>query len=239
MTPLPIEDDPDEDDPGPVELDPIFLLIDYRDSKGQPSRRRITCRALVRSRGGHPSLRAICHERSAMRAFRLDRIEAVIDQDGTVTSILDFLDELAIDMAGIGLAAPAKPRKKATPIVDTAEDFRRAIMPSVVLLTAAGRSDHHLHDREIDAILEFIEDEWMERSDCPGPDGLDAQIESFAKAIRRLRPTTRDLDVGIEALNGANAATRDRTILALAKLVKADGVVCEAEEEFLREVGLL
>jgi hypothetical protein len=55
------------------------LFIRYVDARGINSERRITCRSLEYAIGGAPTINAICHERQALRAFRLDRVVEMID----------------------------------------------------------------------------------------------------------------------------------------------------------------
>ena len=78
------------------------ILIDYVDAEGEATRRAIT---VVGFGSGHfaPAFMAYCHLRQAMRLFRVDRIEAVIDDDGEVhEDIPTFFREF-----GIGQAARA------------------------------------------------------------------------------------------------------------------------------------
>jgi hypothetical protein len=81
---------PPQDDEIDSDADPLgsaegqSFMIEYVDSKGQSSRRRITVYDIVGGRAGIPCLRARCHERNATRQFRVDRIRCCIDFDGEV-----------------------------------------------------------------------------------------------------------------------------------------------------------
>lgn len=73
---------------------PIGLFIVYRASGGAVSQRRISCKRYDASAG---NLHAICHERRAMRCFKLSRIEeCVIAATGEVIApeaLIDLLPE--------------------------------------------------------------------------------------------------------------------------------------------------
>ncbi|BEV02227.1 hypothetical protein [Novosphingobium olei] len=73
---------------------PLGLFIVYRDSSGKVSQRRITCKRFEPERG---NLHAVCHERKALRCFKLSRIEeCVIASTGEVVeaaSIISYLPE--------------------------------------------------------------------------------------------------------------------------------------------------
>ena len=78
------------------------ILIEYVDAEGEATRRAIT---VVGFGSGQyaPGFMAYCHLRKAMRIFRLDRVEAVIDDDGEIhEDVPTFFREL-----GIGRSARA------------------------------------------------------------------------------------------------------------------------------------
>src|SRR4051794_15446885 len=56
----------------------VSCIIRYIDAKGAPSERRVTCHRFEEAKGLR-YLRGFCHERSAVRTFRADRVAAVID----------------------------------------------------------------------------------------------------------------------------------------------------------------
>lgn len=82
------------DEPDVAGLDPTreaimgaTFAIEYADAAGNRSRRRIT--ALQFKNG---SLMARCHERKALRTFRLDRITCVIDRSGVIYDTAEFFN---------------------------------------------------------------------------------------------------------------------------------------------------
>jgi len=80
-----VEDDTVDDfEPDLESVAGVGCIVTYRDSKGAESVRRITCRKLSRN-GTVMYLQAYCHERGALRTFRLDRLtEAVCGVTGEI-----------------------------------------------------------------------------------------------------------------------------------------------------------
>src|SRR5690606_19646165 len=77
----------DVDEPGKQSLgfaEGQSFAIEYVDAAGRPSSRRITVYDIQMTSSGVPCLYARCHERGAMRSFRVDRIKYCIDYDGEV-----------------------------------------------------------------------------------------------------------------------------------------------------------
>lgn len=75
---------PDTDEYSSADLDEIeaisglALILDYSDAKGNPSQRLVSCNRLENN-AGVAYLRAFCHQRRSIRAFRVDRISSVFD----------------------------------------------------------------------------------------------------------------------------------------------------------------
>jgi len=74
----------------------------YTDANDEQTQRLITIRAMGPPDRA-PAFRAFCHSRGAMRTFRLDRIEEVIDSDG------EILPDASAYLAKYGVALPAGP----------------------------------------------------------------------------------------------------------------------------------
>jgi hypothetical protein len=82
---IPIDDDPVEVEVDVLEYaDGQCFMIEYVDSKGRGSSRRITVYSIQGGRSGIPSLFARCHERQSTRQFRVDRIKCCIDYNGEI-----------------------------------------------------------------------------------------------------------------------------------------------------------
>jgi len=220
-------------------LEPYFLLMEYTDASGNRSRRRITTRH-VDDRGATRYLVAVCHERNALRTFRLDRIDCFISADGEVedpdrwfAEILPVSDSIAIETrAARGTAA--RPSASLSPYTA----LRRQITPGLVFLITSSRSDEFLHPGEIDGILRWVEDEAFAMRaaghlpELPDADGFD-KIE---RTIRRLRPTREDLVEALVQIAGWEVAGKHRLAHALALTARADGKVDDAEAEIYDEL---
>lgn len=70
-------------------VDGQVIAIEYVDAKMEASRRRIVVRE-IEPLDEHVWVRAVCLERRALRSFRLDRIQCVIDGDGVVHDPAEF-----------------------------------------------------------------------------------------------------------------------------------------------------
>lgn len=69
-------EEPDDLEPDLESVAGIGCIITYEDTKGAVSIRRVTCRKLS-NKGAVLYLQAFCHERTAMRTFRVDRIDEI------------------------------------------------------------------------------------------------------------------------------------------------------------------
>jgi len=201
-----------------IELEPMVVAIEYRDAEGNFSRRRITTKRLL-AKGRAGVLQAWCHERNAPRTFALDAILAVIDGDGVVTDPKDFWREIGVDTLDL-LPLPGS---------NDARRLRDALRPGISVLTAMAKVDGRLADRELLAILDWVEDEAHER-------GIDYDVAALAileAQIRRLSP-------GRDAIRGylkrvLECSTSQRFIRALRRVILADGEIA-AEEARLMQV---
>lgn len=201
-----------------LELEPIYTAIEYSDAKGDYSLRRITMLRL--SQGPHaPILAAICHERSAYRAFRTDRIKSFVDSDGVVATAAEFFrDVLDIDLAAI------------SPPIDPAVRLRAPLQ----VLIAASRCDGFAHPEEIEAIVQYAEKELFSVGELPTLD----QMDRLTEQLRRLRPQRRTVERAFAQVQRMPADQLRRFTTALAAVVLADGELVMAETEFLEELGL-
>ena len=217
-------------------LEPFFWMIEYEDSHGDTTNRRVTMRT-VEERGGHRYLYAFCHERQALRMFRLDRIVCLISPDGEVedadawfTSTLKGCEVIEFTPAPRGHGAA-----KLGTEVSTYTTLKKHISPGLILLTAAARSDAVLHPRELDRILRFAEDCAFDLRDSGSlPSGVQAEdFDKLERTIRRMRPLTSDVE---NALSDIGAWPMDRAkhlFTALTATAQADGLIDDAEAEFI------
>jgi WYL domain len=70
----------------------VTFAIEYADARNNVTTRRITLRELYRSDDGALYLHSFCHERQALRSFRFDRVQSVIDLDGVVHAPQQFFE---------------------------------------------------------------------------------------------------------------------------------------------------
>jgi tellurite resistance protein len=219
-------------------LEPIFSMIEYCDTSGVFTRRRVTMRNVI-DRGDQRYLQAFCHERNAMRTFRLDRITCLISQDGEVEDAEAFFDEVlaTAEVEELSEPMPLVHGPKAAK-VSTYTEVRRHLTPAIALLTATARSDDVLHSEEMNRILTYIEKEgelaWKAGTiaRCLSVDDLD-KIE---RTIRRLRPTQEDIGEAMSGLRNWPTDAMKRLAYALASTAQADGRIDEIEAELIDEL---
>lgn len=206
---------------GTVILDDIFTAIDYRDSEGSFSRRRITMHRLE-SGPRVAFLQAYCHERQAPRTFRTDRIECFITRDGEVIEPDEYWRRIGVDQTGL---SPPKPEIEPRALL---KKFRSAISVLVTL----SRADGEMHPGEVRAILSYINDEALEA-------GLKCDSESIAKLeniIRSMRPTRRTLQKHYLRTRKFYDRRWRRFVRAINEVILADGHIDIGESEMVEQM---
>jgi hypothetical protein len=214
------------------------FLIEYIDSKGNQSTRRITVWGIKEGAGNCPVLVAKCHERNATRTFRIDRIKTVFDYDGVVQEPLeDFFVEtfgMARDVLAQALVGPSATTSNSTSskrLSDPSKDERwntiRATCRKrgVPLLCLIARADSEFHPTELQIIEEYAD--YYCRAESI--DITQEESESLNGYVRRLRPSskavTKCLDQASEWTNGEIL----HFLKTCAHVVKADGHVDKRE----------
>lgn len=230
-------DDADTDPAGGrIDLEPVFTVIDYCDARGNRTRRRITLRSIEQGSVA-PVLRAICHERKALRSFRCDRIEWFLEDDGEAIAPDTFFAEvLAIDLDRIG-----EPETDESDLeIQFADDLREMIGSPLVVLVAAARADDEFHEAEAFAIRQFAEQS-LEQMVKQGrlldfPTGR--TMDQLDRLIRRMRPTDDDIVTHFTRTCQLPAQSLNRFMRALEEVINADGRIDFAEEDFLDDLAL-
>ncbi|WP_353474805.1 hypothetical protein PVT71_14645 [Salipiger sp. H15] len=228
-------DDPEMeaiDESGELALEPIYGMIDYCDSRGQETRRRITLQKLKTGRNGH-LLQAICHERKALRSFRCDRIECFITDDGEVIETAEFFREhLFIELGE--LAAPNRNAVR-KPEVMAPRAIRDELNAALFVLVAAAKTDGEFHPEEIDAICIYIEDELnSEPMFSRFRDAITIELlDGLTDMVRRIRPQRRTLAEHIATISRFDEVRLARFRKALEKVVMADGKFVAPELSFV------
>lgn len=208
-------------------LEPIYTVIDYTDSGGVFTRRRITLLTL-KPAASSIHLIAKCHERQAQRSFRCDRIDYFIDEDGVATKpTVYFADVLGIDLAKL---SPKGQQEES--------DVRKALKrlsPALTVLVCAARSDNEFHREELDRILHYVEDE-LEDLRQSGSLGFELTVElldALKPAIRRMRPSPQSILWAYPQVLRLPPPRRQRLTRAIEAVIVADGLFRQAEEDFL------
>jgi hypothetical protein len=229
------------------------FIIEYEDSNGEESTRRITVWGIKGNASGIPILVAKCHERQATRSFRVDRIIAVADFDGVV---IEPLSEFFRDALGIiwpiqpQLSEPnpsvelKRPRSyiPAAPLPDsligelpspwtTAKRICRH--RGLLLLTAVALCDGELQTAETDEILVYAHS-------CCADEGLllsEAELAKLKLYLRRLRPVPEAIDSAIDRVLDHPDGIAPILHAAL-RVMKADGRLHPAEIQTLKQFCL-
>lgn len=200
----------------------LGLIIDYRDSKGRQSCRRVTCQRLEQA-GAITYLRAWCHERGAGRQFRIDHIETLYDvETGEVIADPAFFERYRIDESRqSGLTWGLSVRRRAD------------LIGGINVLVFIARCDREWHPLETNAIEGFITSLWLRR-EYPG----DIPIADILAHAKRLRPDA-------ESFYGALQRCLDTPDLArtirrhIAAVIDADGRIAPEEVYWGQQVDEL
>lgn len=174
---LPTDDALPSDVQGMTEtLAGVAMAMEYVDSKGAESRRRVIVRKVIQSSAGSTVLRCFCCERKAMRDFRADRIRALVSiTTGEVrTDIMATLSSLAITK----------------PIVSELQALR-PLAPELTLLVHLARADGDFELEERGAIIDFIGE---------AVNGIDTGSPKIVDHVSRLYPNA---DMMAESLSAA------------------------------------
>ncbi len=203
------------------------FLIEYVNSAGKPSTRRITVWSIVGGTNGIPSLLAHCHERKAQRQFRVDRIQCFIDYDGEVFDDVPlFLEQ------NFGMALPVSTKR--------ADDGARwagilnSIRHDAVLLAALAKSDGKVRPEEIEVETDYLAS-LAERTGVMLDDGDIASIRRFAG---RLRPSEEAIMRALNALTAEGETRTKRLLMAAVRVIDADGKRHEKELAMINAISL-
>lgn len=196
-------------------------MIEYRDSRGAVSRRRITVWNIQPGSGGVPCLWARCHERQADRSFRADRIQAIITVDGEIlTDVGSFL----ADRLGVFLEADATERARRWPQV------LATVRPQAQIPAGLSLADGAKHPAEIETATNFCA-----RLAAMAGFGLDRDEEvALARYLANMRPSRATMLKAVDCMMEAGPAAQAALLNAAAAVMAADGVDHPEEVRFLR-----
>lgn len=205
------------------------FVIDYVDHAGHPSHRRITVWAVQRNLDGVPILIARCHERQATRAFRVDRITAVTDLDGTPRTPLPrfFLETFGFlwpREAGDAGVTPSQTQEVRHGQIRGV--VRRAGVP---LLAALARADGETKAAEVEETVFFAE----RACDAAGIDLTGAERAWLSAYVGRMRPTAETIEATLDTLIASGGEAIAAVLKAGLRVARADGALRADELELL------
>lgn len=203
------------------------FVIDYEDHAGHRSHRRISVWAVQRNVEGIPILVAKCHERQATRAFRVDRIKAVTDFDGTRREPLSrfFFETFGFTWPKDAIIVPSN-----EPADARWDRIRTLISRSgVVLLVALALADGDLGAAEVEEIQFFCE----RACTAAGLDLTGGERERLAAYLGRLRPTPESVERALDTLMDSEQPAIAALLKAGLRVIAADGVLQEDEAVML------
>lgn len=217
------------------------FAIEYEDAKGDLSERRISVLSITKGANHIPCLMAMCHERQAVRQFRIDRVLTIIDLDGEIHEPpTDFLVENfgmdpafaeasetgEVDLPDIQAAIAREAARK-----DRWEHIKRTVYWDMKALAGLAWSDGSMHPDERGVIVDHC------LSLSAHFDLNEDEHERLFKLVKRQYPSVGAVERAIEEIWQLPEDRRNLFLAACARLVEADGVVDPSEVSFLQETG--
>jgi hypothetical protein len=201
------------------------FTICYEDSDGNATERRITVRSIRLTADNVPLLFAWCHERQALRTFRLDRISAVIDHNGEVISppAHFFVENFGMSPRLATCTAP-----KPASLVRIRKSFTHHLMTLAHLAAIDGYSD--LEEQAV--IIEHC----LRLAKNAGLAATQAEEESLRRYVKSLKPTKHTIEVALAGLHRDKPNRVVTLIIAAHHVMDADGFRDPAEERLLAEL---
>lgn len=199
------------------------FMIEYRDSKGAMSRRRITVWSVTPGAGGAPCLLARCHERRADRSFRVDRIVSIITIHGEV---VEDVPSFMAARLGVHVRSDAAGRASRWPAV------LQTVRPFAQILAGLSLADGRKDEREIAAAARYCAGRVAQDGADLSPDEHTA-LERYISTLRpRSETMLRALDRVIEM------PTQDHLKLlgAARDVMEADGTRHPEEVRFIAQL---
>ncbi len=224
---------------GKLELENIFCILEYVDSKGNETRRRVTMLSLQQGPYA-PVIHAICHERKAFRHFRVDRIESIISPDGEVLDPAEFFrDTYGISLADLSNSRVAGVQTGIAGSIVAARQFRDQLRAPLSVLVCASMVDGQVHPEETDRIQGYAETEILalhragKITTVPSTEILD----ELGKLIRVMRPQKSSLPNYIATICEWPEERVLRLARYLGNVIAADGKILDEEILFVEEMN--
>lgn len=224
------------------------FMIEYRDTSGHVTRRRISVWDIQESTNGRPCLIARCHERKAQRTFRVDRIQCCIDLDGEVfEDVPRFLHEtfgMALHVArGDHPTSPTRTAIPAAPIQQKSPDksekqhfaaYRSKIRHQCALFSAMTLVDGDRNPAQFDISAKYCAD-FLKQAGTPLPSDHDRDL---LKYLRGQRPSERQIARAIEEIRSFDPKDLIAVLQTCADLMDADGTRAPEEVDLLNELSV-
>jgi len=221
--------DPDEDEGGFDDLSPdlegvagVGCIVTYADSKGSVSIRRVTCRKLS-NRAAVVYLQGYCHERQALRTFRVDRMTEVacgVTGEVFVPGGLFFERFDVTSDGGSAVGFGLRPQ--------LAADLRAGLN----VLAFLAKVDGNVVPEEREVLSRYCQSFGLRYADN------DFDYEGVCRYAAQLAPDAETFYVSIERLtrSGAPSGLAALTRQAAGHMIDADGL--QHEKEFYYGVRL-
>ncbi|GAA0550773.1 hypothetical protein FHS83_001284 [Rhizomicrobium palustre] len=197
-----------------------FVIV-YQAADGHESVRRITVRNLSLNAENIPILNCWCHERQALRAFRIDHVREVVTQDGEVIAppARFFVETfgMAPALAECSLPRPASLTR-----------IRPIFTHHMMVLTHLGRADGDYCLDEQGIVL----DHCLKLARDADRRATEAEERALRRYLKTLKPKKMFL---ARAMRGLESETPDRVMALLAaadEVINADGMRHRDEESF-------
>ncbi|WP_305988732.1 hypothetical protein [Roseibium sp.] len=209
-------------------------MIEYVNSKGEQSTRRITVWGIKEGAGGIPLLVAKCHERKQTRTFRTDRIRCAIDYDGVVhEDVPVFLNET------FGMSLSVSRLTERQNAVHQQEKQRSEwslarshLRPHAELLAALSLSDGTMRPAEIRIAVAHC----LQIAVAAGF-LIEGESKKLTAYIKRLRPTEKTLQNAVERLRVAPPHEITDLLVSAVSLMDVDGKRHSAEVELVNQLS--
>lgn len=188
-----------------------FVIL-YESACGDISTRRITVRNLSLNGENVPVLNCWCHEREALRAFRIDRVRAVITREGEVIAppAPFFIETFGMNPALVG-GHGSKP----VPLTR----IRPAFTHHMMVLAHLGRVDGHFTTDEQGIVLEHC----LTLVHDAGMRATEAEEEALRRFLKTLKPKKLFLTRAMKGLERESAGRITALLTTADHVINADG----------------
>jgi len=197
-----------------------FVIV-YESAAGHDSVRRITVRNLSLNGEGVPVLNAWCHERQALRAFRIDRVREIVTRDG---EIIAPPARFFVETFGMApeLAACNGPRP--VPLTRIRSTFTHHMM----VLAHLGRIDGSFNPDEQGIVL----DHCLTLARAADKAATEAEEGALRRYLKTLKPKKMFLARAMRELERDPPGRTVALLTAADRVINADGLRHRDEESF-------